>query len=86
VLTGVPQRGISLRSAVFGGYGKQTIPLSEAEDRICASTIAPYPPGIAVLWPGEKISKVHIEVLQRLYERKIDVRGVHSGEIDVLPE
>jgi len=86
VLTGVPQRGISLRSAVFGGYEKETMNLAQAVDRICASAIAPYPPGIAVLWPGERISKVHIEVLQRLDELKIAVRGVHSGEIDVLLE
>ena len=86
ILTTVPGRGISLRSAVFGGYGKETIDISKAEDRICASAIVPYPPGVAVLWPGERISKEHITVLERLDKLRITVRGVHMGKIDVLPE
>jgi len=86
LLTTVPIRGISLRSAVFGGYGKETIEISQAEGRICASAIAPYPPGVAVLWPGERVSKEQITVLQRLDKLKITVRGVHMGKIVVLQE
>src|SRR5659263_17603 len=64
LLTTIPEKGISLRRAVFGGQDGISIRLSDAKGRICASTIAPYPPGVAVLWPGERISQEHIDILQ----------------------
>ena len=86
LITSIPKKGIALRTAVFERSDVISIPLSEAKDRICASTIAPYPPGIAVLWPGERISQEHIDVLQRLYDLGISVRGIKDDKIDVLPE
>lgn len=86
LITSIPKKGISLRTAVFGGVDGISIHLSEAKDRICASTIAPYPPGVAVLWPGERISQEHIDVLQRLNNFGISVRGMKDDMIDVLPE
>ncbi|MEI8200937.1 MAG: hypothetical protein WCG21_12820 [Eubacteriales bacterium] len=86
LITSIPKMGIPLRAAVFGGGDGISIHLSEAKDRICASTIAPYPPGVAVLWPGDRISQEHIDVLQRLSGLGISVRGMKDDMIDVLPE
>lgn len=86
LLTSIPEKGIPLREAVFGGTDCISVHLSEARDRICACTIAPYPPGVAVLWPGERISQRHIEVLQTLSELGILVYGMKADMIDVLPE
>jgi len=86
MLTCIPQKAMTPHSAVFGGKDKISIPFLESEGRICASVIAPYPPGIAVFWPGEKISWTHIHALQRLMDAGMNVRGVNNGMIDVLLE
>lgn len=47
----VPTRGISMRDAYFAKT--EMVNASEAEGRISADLIAPYPPGVAVVAPGE---------------------------------
>lgn len=84
LLCSIPEKCLPLRTAVFGGLDTDSIELSSAQDRISASIIAPYPPGIAVLWPGEKISAQHLTLLQQLRDLKITVRGMDNGKIDVI--
>lgn len=86
LLTRIPEKAVSVRSALWGGHGKTSIDISQAEGKICAETIAPYPPGIALLWPGEKITSSHIDILMRLKNSGITVRGMHADKIDVLLE
>ena len=47
----VPTRGISMRDAYFAKT--EMVSSLEAEGRISADLIAPYPPGVAVVAPGE---------------------------------
>jgi len=82
------------------GYleGGVNIRLCESEGYKSAGIITPYPPGIPVLCPGEKIMKGHIEYLRRLYDAGSDIHGltgaVSAGDgndftgllISVLPE
>ncbi|MEI6648508.1 MAG: aminotransferase class V-fold PLP-dependent enzyme [Actinomycetes bacterium] len=49
-----PQVGISMRDAYFSST--ETVPADQAVGRISADLIAPYPPGVAVLAPGEIIT------------------------------
>jgi arginine/lysine/ornithine decarboxylase len=42
-----------------------SLPLAEAEGRIAAETIRPYPPGIALLLPGERLDRARIDWLQQ---------------------
>ena len=60
-----PQQGASLREAYFGK--SQLIVASEAVGRVSVDLIAPYPPGVAVLAPGEIITK---EIVDGLLEAK----------------
>lgn len=50
----VPTRGISMRDAYFAKT--EMVNASEAEGRISADLIAPYPPGVAVVAPGEVLT------------------------------
>lgn len=54
---------MSLRAALFGET--ETLPLQAAAGRISAQIVAPYPPGIPVLAPGEEITQKHIAYLQK---------------------
>jgi lysine decarboxylase len=50
----VPQRGISMREAYFAKT--EMVAADKAEGRISADLIAPYPPGVAVVAPGEVLT------------------------------
>jgi arginine decarboxylase len=50
------------RNAFFGKV--EDIPVDQAEGRVCAEQITPYPPGIPVLLPGEEISAGTLEYLR----------------------
>ncbi|MCD7802780.1 MAG: aminotransferase class V-fold PLP-dependent enzyme [Clostridiales bacterium] len=66
------------REAVFGP--RERVPLSQAEGCIAAGQIAPYPPGVPVVAPGERITKNHL-----VYLSQIGYNGLQE-DITVLQE
>lgn len=60
----LPERVISLRSALFSD-GK-LCPLEACQGKIAACQIAPYPPGVPVVAPGERIGKKELAYLQEI--------------------
>ncbi|MDY6897469.1 MAG: aminotransferase class I/II-fold pyridoxal phosphate-dependent enzyme [Cyanobacteriota bacterium] len=52
---------LSPRQAFFSST--ETVPIHKAINRISAETVCPYPPGIPLLIPGEKISSAVVEHL-----------------------
>ena len=70
-----PISRLSLRQALLGPCEKQ--PLVRATGRIAARIVAPYPPGIPILAPGEEITEKHIAYLQKKrYNMDRDIRVV----------
>lgn len=57
----IPEPAVSIRSAVFSD--KETIGSELAEGRIAAEELSPYPPGIPLIIPGERIDKCVISAL-----------------------
>ena len=57
----IPTRGISMRDAYFSNT--EMIAASEAIGRISADLIAPYPPGVAIVAPGEVLTAQIVEGL-----------------------
>ena len=57
----VPQRAISMRDAYFAVT--ELVPAADAIGRISADLIAPYPPGVAVVAPGEVLTAQIVEGL-----------------------
>lgn len=63
---------------------KKRVLLSEAVGQICASSIIPYPPGIPLICPGEKLDAETVEYVKTLRELGEKVIGVNEqGEIFV---
>jgi lysine decarboxylase len=58
---------------------KKKIPLENAENMISGDYIIPYPPGIPVLVPGERIDKEMILYLQNILSKGYVVNGVLKG-------
>lgn len=52
---------VSLRDGFFGI--SNSVPLEAAAGRICAEVVAPYPPGIAVVLPGERLTEETVDYL-----------------------
>ncbi len=56
-----PEVVLSPRRACFSPM--ETAPLSTALGRVSACQVAPYPPGVPIVAPGERISKKHLAYL-----------------------
>ncbi len=62
--TVVPETVLSPRQAFFAG--SETVGAAAAAGRVSAELIAPYPPGVPVLAPGELITAEAIESLREV--------------------
>lgn len=60
----LPQRVLSPRAALFSAA--EAIPLEKCEGRVAACQLAPYPPGVPVVAPGEIISKKELSYLREI--------------------
>lgn len=75
------ERVMSVRDAWFAP--RRRVPARLAIGKICARPVTPYPPGIPLLWPGEKITTAHIELLQKKWyniEEEIQIVDVSAFE------
>ena len=71
----VPEIVLSPRQAQFSAV--QDIPLSQAVGQIAACQIAPYPPGVPVIAPGERITKKTIAYLSQIgYNMETEIQAV----------
>lgn len=74
----LPRQILSPRTALFGPGEMR--PLWSCEGRIAASQIAPYPPGVPVVAPGEEISKKELAYLEKIgYNMLSEVRVIARG-------
>ena len=60
----LPRLVCSPRAARFAPW--ETVPFAAAEGRVSAAQIAPYPPGVPVIAPGEEIGKKHLAYLSEI--------------------
>jgi lysine decarboxylase len=67
----VPQRATSMREAYFAET--EMVSASHAVGRISADLIAPYPPGVAVVAPGEVLTKQIVEGLSASREAGVRI-------------
>ena len=75
-----PEVVLTPRQARFAP--RETIPLAEAEGRIAAGQIAPYPPGIPVAAPGERLTKKTVAYLAGIgYNMLEDAEVVRIGGV-----
>jgi arginine/lysine/ornithine decarboxylase len=75
----IPKQFMTPRKAYFSKT--REIKWSDAKGKLSAQMIAPYPPGIPVVYPGELISDDIWEYLE--YFRK-DNRHIHGLESDII--
>lgn len=77
VMATFPVRALSPREAWFRG-GHQ-VPLREAAGLVATEPLAPYPPGVPVVWPGEVLSAQVVELLTEVVRLGGAVHGLEPG-------
>jgi arginine decarboxylase len=60
------------------------VPLSKAAGFISAQTLTPYPPGIPVLIPGERVTKEIVDYLMDLSAKDIRISGQETDELKTV--
>jgi len=60
--------------------------MEEAAGRVAAAAIGGYPPGCALLMPGELIEALHVETLCALRAAGGQLFGVSDGLVCILNE
>lgn len=64
----------------------QSIPYTKAGSRVSADFVYVYPPGSPILAPGERITNQHVNILQKIQEQNLDLKGVKNNQLEVLRE
>jgi arginine decarboxylase len=66
---------------VFLSQRNKRVALSKAAGHISAQTLTPYPPGIPVLIPGERITQEIVDYLVDLADKDIRISGQETEEL-----
>jgi len=69
---------------VFLSKKTKRVPLSKAAGHISAQTLTPYPPGIPVLIPGERITEEICNYLTNLSEKELRVSGQETDTLRTI--
>ena len=75
VWSGMPLPEICLSPRKAWYAEKEAVALEESCGRIAGESVAPYPPGVPVLQPGERIRRETAELLKFIRDRKMPLHG-----------
>ncbi|MFM7014587.1 MAG: aminotransferase class I/II-fold pyridoxal phosphate-dependent enzyme [Actinomycetota bacterium] len=78
----VPEVAVSPRDAFFAPYEK--VPAKDSIGRICAELICPYPPGVPVLSPGERITKQAFDALMTARDTGVRIAFVADPTLETI--
>ena len=78
----IPPMRMSPREAFLADA--EFVAFKESKGRICAETIAPYPPGIPVIAPGEEITADLIAYLRLEIKAGVRIQGPYDDALKVV--
>ena len=76
LITAVPEAALHPGKVLFGDCQQVRVDPSAAVGRISTRLIAPYPPGVPLIWPGEELDKSRVDFLVRLMENNASINGL----------
>lgn len=77
-----PEKVLTPQQAFFSSTDMVTLDM--AVDRVAGEVVAPYPPGIPLVVPGERISGKIVEYIKILKEYGVRWQGTRDGEVNLL--
>jgi arginine decarboxylase len=78
----IPPMRMSPRDAFLAPT--ELVPFMKSKGRVCAETIAPYPPGIPVVAPGEEITERALRYLRLELKAGVRIQGPYDAELRVV--
>ncbi len=78
----VPEQAMTPRAAFFAP--RESVPIASAEGRVAAELVAPYPPGIPVLAPGERITRAALDALASARAAGVRIAYAADPRLDTL--
>lgn len=78
----LPEKVMSIRDAIFGS--KIELPLEQCNGKIAAGQLAPYPPGVPVVAPGERITEKELVYFQQIGYNNLRVPVVKETSIQMM--
>ena len=63
---------------------KTMVNLKSSEGKISAASIVPYPPGIPIVMPGERLTKETIAAIEYYLQYNVTVLGINDGKIAIV--
>lgn len=78
----IPERDMDLSQAFDAD--KEDIRIEESLGRISGEFVIPYPPGVAILAPGELVDQDLIDFLVRARDINIDINGMESHSLETI--
>jgi hypothetical protein len=80
--SGIDRGGLTPRAAFFAPT--ECVPLAAAAGRLCAELLCPYPPGVPLLFPGERVTAAAVAELRTTLACGGVVVGASDGALGTL--
>ncbi|WP_338782106.1 aminotransferase class I/II-fold pyridoxal phosphate-dependent enzyme [Metabacillus sp. FJAT-52054] len=80
----LPASKLSLTYGEMEQTAKEEVHLHEADGRVMAEAVIPYPPGIPLLLAGERISEQHIEWILQMKDRGARFQGRQNRNFNTV--
>jgi lysine decarboxylase len=77
-----PNLALPPRAAFFGA--SEPVPIASAIGRVSAELVAPYPPGVPVLAPGERVTEQTLRALLDARADGVRIAYARSAELDTI--
>jgi arginine decarboxylase len=84
LLVNPAQAELTIGAALLAEHRLEQVKLEHATGRIAASCLAPYPPGIPLIRPGERLDGERVDFLRQLLDNKINTVGIDQEKIWVI--
>ncbi|MBZ9684896.1 aminotransferase class I/II-fold pyridoxal phosphate-dependent enzyme [Clostridium estertheticum] len=66
------------------GMEKTMVELRKSAGKISAVAIVPYPPGIPIVMPGERLDEHTIDVIEYYMQCNVTVLGINEGKVETV--
>ncbi len=77
---------LAIRPRRAFGKPAEWVPVQKALGRVSAGMVTPYPPGVPVVVPGQRLDEPCVQMLTALSDMHSDIHGMRDGLIAVLQD
>ncbi|MCR8745995.1 aminotransferase class I/II-fold pyridoxal phosphate-dependent enzyme [Romboutsia lituseburensis] len=78
----IPEKVLNPREAFY--KDKKNVKIYDSIGEVCGEYIIPYPPGISLLSPGEKISKEIIDYILLCNKKGMNISGIKDSNLEFI--